>query len=162
MQKEIVVKASKEQTQIALLEDRELVELYVETPDTIRTIGNIYLGRIRKIMPNIQACFVDIGQKQDAFLHFSDLSETLPDLLRYLGEKVEDPTKSNIVVKPESITPSFGEMFDLGDEDEEEDDLEISSVQDGLEGESGRRKRDRRRKKKKKPDQNSATSEDED
>lgn len=130
MSKEIVINSQKEQTQIALLEDGELVELYIETSDNARTLGNIYLGRIRKIMPNIQACFVDIGQKQDAFLHFSDISDTTPELLRYLGETVEMPS-SAIEVKEESLARSISDRYDLGDEDEspsEEEELEYEPV----------------------------------
>ncbi|HRR09094.1 MAG TPA: Rne/Rng family ribonuclease [Rhodothermales bacterium] len=130
MSKEIVINSQKEQTQIALLEDGELVELYIETSDNARTLGNIYLGRIRKIMPNIQACFVDIGQKQDAFLHFSDISDTTPEMLRYLGETVEMPS-SAIEVKEESLAKSISDRYDLGDEDEppsEDEELEYEPV----------------------------------
>ena len=84
MGKEIVINAEKEQTRIAILENGELVELYIENPDNARTLGDIYLGRVRKIMPSIQAAFIDIGQKQDAFLHFSDLAENLPQLLEFV------------------------------------------------------------------------------
>src|SRR5690606_29523007 len=85
MGKEIVVNAEKAQTRIAILEHGDLVELYIENPENARTIGDIYLGRVRKIMPSIQAAFVDIGQKQDAFLHFSDLSENLEAQLEFVN-----------------------------------------------------------------------------
>src|SRR5690606_20915059 len=88
MKKEIVINASKDRSRIAIVEDGELVELYVEHPDNVRTLGNIYLARIRKIMPAIKAAFVDVGQKQDAFLHFSDLTDNLPELLAIAGEPV--------------------------------------------------------------------------
>ena len=85
MSKEIVFNVGKQQTRIAIVEDGKLVELYIENAEHKRTIGNLYLGRIRKVMPSIQAAFVDIGQEQDAFLHFSDLSDNLPYLLDFLG-----------------------------------------------------------------------------
>jgi len=85
MSKEIVFNVGKEQTRIAIVEDGKLVELYIENAEHKRTIGNLYLGQIRKVMPSIQAAFVDIGQEQDAFLHFSDLSDNLPYLLDFLG-----------------------------------------------------------------------------
>ena len=84
MSKEIVVNVGESQTRIAIVEDGKLVELYIENAENKRTIGNLCLGRIRKVMPSIQAAFVDIGQEQDAFLHFSDLSDNLPYLLDYL------------------------------------------------------------------------------
>ncbi|PSQ97081.1 MAG: ribonuclease E/G [Bacteroidetes bacterium SW_9_63_38] len=84
MSKEIVVNVGETQTRIAIVEDGKLAELYIEDAENKRTIGNLYLGRIRKVMPSIQAAFVDIGQEQDAFLHFSDLADNLPYLIKYL------------------------------------------------------------------------------
>lgn len=95
MGKEIVVSAEKSQTRIAILEKGELVELYIENPENVRTIGDIYLGKVRKIMPSIQAAFVDIGQKQDAFLHFSDVTENLPELLEFVDSKEPHVGDSN-------------------------------------------------------------------
>jgi len=86
MAKEIIINAEKDQTRIAIVEDGELVEFYIEDPEHERTIGNIYLGRVCRLMPNIQAAFVDIGQKQDAFLHFSDISPSLPLQLKFLAD----------------------------------------------------------------------------
>jgi len=96
MSKEIVFNVGKQQTRIAIVEDGKLAELYIENAEHKRTIGNLYLGRIRKVMPSIQAAFVDIGQEQDAFLHFSDLSDNLPYLLDFLG--LEEPTVEAIDV----------------------------------------------------------------
>ena len=84
MSKEIVVNVEESQTRIAIVEDGKLAELYIENAENKRTIGNMYLGRIQKVMPSIQAAFVDIGQEQDAFLHFSDLSDNLGALVDFL------------------------------------------------------------------------------
>ena len=89
MSKEIVIQASKKETRIAIVEDGKLAELYIENPENARTIGDIHLGRVRNVMPSIQAAFVNIGQKQDAFLHFSDVGETLGELLEMVGESPE-------------------------------------------------------------------------
>lgn len=101
--KEIIVNSEKDQTRIAILENGELVELYFETPENTRTLGDIYLGKVKKIMPSIQAAFVDIGQKQDAFLHFSDLSDNLPQLLSFVEE--EQPEVGKIMQKAEPARP---------------------------------------------------------
>ena len=82
MSKEIIVNKGK-QTRIAIVENGELAELFIENQEHERTIGNIFLGRIRRVMPSIQAAFVDIGQKQDAFLHFSDLIDNVESWLDY-------------------------------------------------------------------------------
>jgi len=99
MGKEIIINAEKEQTRIAILEEGELAELYIENPENTRTIGNIFLGRVRRIMPSIQAAFIDIGQKQDAFLHFSDLAENLPEWLEFLEQT--NPSVENFKLTPE-------------------------------------------------------------
>ncbi|PSQ81388.1 MAG: ribonuclease E/G [Bacteroidetes bacterium QS_8_68_15] len=98
MAKEIVVNARKDQTRIAIVEDGDLAELYIENPEHKRTIGNIVLGRVRKVMPSIQAAFVDIGQPSDAFLHFSDVSDNLPEVLDFLKM---DPPRVGEVDLPE-------------------------------------------------------------
>lgn len=90
MSKEIIISVSGEQSRIAIVEDGELVELYVESPENVRTIGDIYLAKVRRILPGIKAAFVDIGQKQDAFLHFSDLSDNLPGLIELADGKVPE------------------------------------------------------------------------
>ena len=84
MSKEIIIHADKNQTRIALIEDGELAELHIESNENVRTLGDIYLGRVRRTMPSIQAAFIDIGQKQDAFLHYSDLADNLPQWLKLL------------------------------------------------------------------------------
>ncbi len=99
MGKEIIINAEKEQTRIAILEDGDLAELYIENPENTRTIGNIFLGRVRRIMPSIQAAFIDIGQKQDAFLHFSDLAENLPEWLEFLEQT--NPSVEKFKLTPE-------------------------------------------------------------
>ena len=90
MAKEIVVNARKDQTRIAIVEEGDLAELYIENPEHKRTIGNIILGRVRKVMPSIQAAFVDVGQNSDAFLHFSDVSDNLPEALDLLKMNAPD------------------------------------------------------------------------
>jgi len=76
MKKEIFINSSISETRIAILEDGKLVELFVERPENERMVGDIYLGKVVNVMKGMQAAFVDIGQGQDAFLHFSDIGET--------------------------------------------------------------------------------------
>lgn len=76
MKKEIVINASMAETRIAILEEQRLVELFVEKPERERMVGDIYLGKVVNVVKGMRAAFVNIGQKQDAFLHFSDVGET--------------------------------------------------------------------------------------
>ncbi len=73
MKKEIIINSTANEHRIAILEDGKTAELFVETPGKARNVGDIYLGKIAKVMPGIRAAFVDIGMSQDAFLHFSDV-----------------------------------------------------------------------------------------
>jgi ribonuclease G len=71
MKKEIVINSAATETRIAITEESRLAELFVETPDKEKMVGDIYLGKIAKVMPGIKAAFIDLGLSQDGFLHFS-------------------------------------------------------------------------------------------
>jgi len=73
--KQIIINSSPSESRIAMLEDGELVELFVERPQHERTLGNIYKGIVRKVVPGMQAAFVNIGGVTDSFLHFSDVAD---------------------------------------------------------------------------------------
>ena len=75
MKKDIIINYAISETRIAILENKKLVELFVERPETERTVGDIYLGRVVNVVKGIRADFVNIGQVHDAFLHFSDVEE---------------------------------------------------------------------------------------
>ncbi len=79
MEKEIIINVSLGETRIAILEDQKLVELYFERPESERMVGDIYYARVAKVVKGMQAAFIDIGQQQDAFLHFSDVVDNLKD-----------------------------------------------------------------------------------
>ena len=135
LKKQIVINASKDRSRIAIVEDGELVELYVENPDNVRTIGNIYLGRIQKVMPAIRAAFVDVGQKQDCFLHFSDLTDNFPQILAMTGEEV--PGLDEPVL---SLAPAKR----VADDDAEPDVEEKLEIEPAEETSQSRRTRGRR------------------
>ena len=73
MTSEIVIDVQPKEVSIALLEDKSLVELQSEGRNISFSVGNMYLGRIKKLMPGLNACFVDVGYEKDAFLHYLDL-----------------------------------------------------------------------------------------
>lgn len=84
--KEIFINVNDNEMRIAIADDGRLAELYVETPEKVRTVGDIYLGRVQKVMPGIRAAFIDIGQHADGFLHFSDIAENMDSFSSMLGE----------------------------------------------------------------------------
>ena len=79
MKREILISGSPRETRVAILEDDRLVELLVDRPDSRRSVGDIYVGKVEAVLPGIQAAFVDIGAEKSAFLHASDLIEAEED-----------------------------------------------------------------------------------
>jgi len=88
MKKEIIISYTTNQTRIAITEDGELAEFLVDLPSKERYIGNIFLGKVNKIVPALNAAFINIGMNQDAFLHFSDLDDN--EELSFLTEEDEE------------------------------------------------------------------------
>jgi ribonuclease G len=84
-EKELIIDASSPEISIALLEDKKLVELKKEKSDPKYSVGDIYLGRVKKVMPGLNAAFVDIGYGKDAFLHYLDLGPQFNSLNKYLN-----------------------------------------------------------------------------
>ena len=75
MKREILINGTARETRVAILEDDRLAELLLDDPDSQRTVGNIYLGKVEAVLPGMQAAFVNIGEGKSAFLHASDLVE---------------------------------------------------------------------------------------
>jgi ribonuclease G len=73
MRKDIVINSSAHEIRIAILEDRELMEMLVERADARRIVGNIYMGKVSSVKPGLQAAFVELGMDKAGFLHASDL-----------------------------------------------------------------------------------------
>lgn len=86
--RELIVNSSPEGVDIALLEDKELVELHREKVGKEFRVGDIYLGKITKLVPGLNAAFVDIGYKKDAFLHYLDLGPNIKTLNRIVQSSV--------------------------------------------------------------------------
>lgn len=83
MEKELIINATPTEVEIALLEDSKLVELHNQKTNNNFTVGDIFLGKINRTMAGLNAAFVDIGHKKDAFLHYTDLGPKLRSLIKY-------------------------------------------------------------------------------
>ena len=86
MNKEIIINSSASQNHVAITEDGNLVDFFVDHPEKRRMVGDVYLGKVARVMPGIRAVFIDIGLKHDAFLHFSDIGERTEALQSMLDE----------------------------------------------------------------------------
>lgn len=84
MDKELIISASTSEVQIAMLEDKQLVELHKEKKSSHFTVGDVVLGRVRKIMPGLNAAFIDLGDDKDGFVHYLDLGPQYKSVDKYL------------------------------------------------------------------------------
>ena len=84
MVRELIIDAKSGEVEIALLEDKVLVELQKEKSNQGFQVGDIYLGKVHKIMPGLNAAFVDVGYDKDAFLHYLDLGPQVRSLVKYV------------------------------------------------------------------------------
>lgn len=112
MNKELIIDAGLSEVNIALLEDKDLVELNKEKSNSSFAVGDIYLGRVKKIMPGLNAAFVDVGYEKDAFLHYLDLGpqvNSLNKLLKnYVAAKPDAPSIADFV--PEQDIEKTGKI----------------------------------------------------
>lgn len=85
MNKELIINVTPSEIAIALFEDKQLVELNKEKCKTGYSVGDIYLGKVKKIMPGLNAAFVNIGYEKDAFIHYLDLGPQFTSLHKLVG-----------------------------------------------------------------------------
>lgn len=81
---ELVVSKSEDGLRIGILQDKRLVELHHEKLSEAFSVGDLFLGKVRKIVPGLNAAFVDVGHPRDAFLHYFDLGPQVLSLLKYM------------------------------------------------------------------------------
>src|SRR6185295_19683075 len=90
MNKELIINAAPQGVEIALLEDRKLVELHSEKSDARFAVGDLYLGKVKKLIPGLNAAFVEVGFEKDAFLHYADLSPYARSLLKFTSQSMNE------------------------------------------------------------------------
>lgn len=90
MTSEVIIDAQPKEISIALLEDKRLVEYQCEPRDASFSVGNIYVAKVKKLMPGLNACFVDVGYERDAFLHYLDLGSQFNSYAKYLKQVQSD------------------------------------------------------------------------
>lgn len=95
MNKELIINTNQDEVVIALLEERRLVELNKEKFDKNFSVGDVYLGRVKRLIPGLNAAFVDVGSEKDAFLHYLDLGVNIRSLNKFVKLST-DPKNSNL------------------------------------------------------------------
>lgn len=99
MSTELVINATEEEVSIALLEDKRLVELNRSKPEAKFSVGDIYLAKVKKTMPSLNAAFINVGYEKDAFLHYLDLGPQFSTLTKYLRHAINKKGKTIAVSK---------------------------------------------------------------
>ena len=108
MTKELIINVVPQGVDIALLEDKKLVELHSEKANASFSVGDLYVGKVKKLIPGLNAAFVDVGFEKDAFLHYTDLSPYIRSVIKFTSisqqQKVADTFDfSKFKVEPEII-----------------------------------------------------------
>lgn len=105
MKKELIISQEGGDTKIALLEDGRLFELHKEEGDSAFVVGDLFIGKVKKLAPNLNAAFVNIGYEKDAFLHYQDLGPQFLTYKKFLKDTVSKKQKNsslkNFDIQPE-------------------------------------------------------------
>lgn len=107
MNKELIINAAPQGVEIALLEDKKLVELHNEKADASFAVGDLYLGKVKKLIPGLNAAFVDVGFEKDAFLHYTDLSPYARSLIKFTQQAINDKTPEGFDFSKFEIEPEI-------------------------------------------------------
>jgi len=95
MYKKIIINVAEHETRVALLEDGDIAELFIDRGDVSDIAGNIYKGKVQRVLPGMQAAFVDIGLKQAAFIYVRDINNgRFSEVENLLIERNEDKEDS--------------------------------------------------------------------
>src|SRR6188474_2482709 len=107
MNKELIINAAPQGVEIALLEDKKLVELHSEKSDARFAVGDLYLGKVKKLIPGLNAAFVDVGYEKDAFLHYTDLSPYAKSLLKFTQMAMAEKSEGGYDFAKFSVEPEI-------------------------------------------------------
>ena len=94
MNQDLIINVTASEVVLALLENKKLTELHRERPNNKYSVGDLYLGRVKKLVPGLNAAFVDVGYEKDAFLHYFDLGPQAASLQKYLRSSLSGRQRS--------------------------------------------------------------------
>jgi len=120
MNKEMIISSTSHETRVAILEDDQVVEIFIEREQSRGVVGNIYKGRVSKVLPGMQSAFVDLGLERDAFLYVTDVisptEEALEDEDELHAEPLAPPDMAvpNGEAAPADVDRAAGDRSDRG------------------------------------------------
>src|SRR5262245_12910902 len=94
MTKEMIISSSAHETRVAILEDDQVAEIFIERERSRGVVGNVYKGRVSKVLPGMQSAFVDLGLERDGFLYVTDVVAAFEELDRFETEDEESGSAS--------------------------------------------------------------------
>jgi ribonuclease G len=97
MNKEMIISSGAHDTRVAILEEDQVVEIFIERENQRGVVGNIYKGRVSKVLPGMQSSFVDIGLERDAFLYVTEVINTVEEFERLAGDDEEEDSAPKTV-----------------------------------------------------------------
>src|SRR5512140_1047741 len=90
MTKEMIISTNGHETQVAILEDDLVAEIFVERERQRGVVGNVYKGRVSKVLPGMQSSFIDIGLERDGFLYVAEVVDTIEEFQKLAGEEEDE------------------------------------------------------------------------
>ncbi|MDB5193193.1 MAG: Rne/Rng family ribonuclease [Segetibacter sp.] len=107
MNKELIINSTPQGVEIALLEEKRLVELHHEKMDASFGVGDLYLGKVKKLIPGLNAAFIDVGFEKDAFLHYTDLSPFARSILKFTQQAIHDKSENSFDFSKFEVEPEI-------------------------------------------------------
>ena len=95
MTKEMIISSNGHETRVAILEEDQVTEIFIERERQRGVVGNVYKGRVSKVLPGMQSAFIDIGLERDGFLYVSDVIDTIEEFDRLEAGDEEDEREKN-------------------------------------------------------------------
>ncbi len=109
MSNELIINSTQNGSRIALLEDKKLVEYHQEQTDKQFNVGDIYIGTVRKVVPGLNAAFIDLGYEKDAFLHYLDMGPNVRSVISFT-KRVQSNRKSTSDLGKHKFEPEIDKM----------------------------------------------------
>ena len=109
MNKEMIISSGDHDTRVAILEEDQVVEIFIERERQRGVVGNIYKGRVSKVLPGMQSSFVDIGLERDAFLYVSEVVNTVEEFERLAGDDEDEDDTSDTAELPVVVPALAGD-----------------------------------------------------
>ena len=115
MNYELIINSTSTEVVLALLKNKQLIELHKEKHDNDFSVGDVYVGKVRKVIPSLNAAFINVGYEKDAFLHYLDLGPQYRSMNSYIQKtlKGKQPSASLASSKIESDIDKHGKIKDI-------------------------------------------------